>query len=110
MPRVNRAIELLEQDQPIFSSGAPALTSEAGIEAARTRADFFIIDFEHSRYDLAGRDLVRLATRVWANQPNLEDAFLYGYGPLTRLDRQIITHCSYLDTLTAAVRAAGRTP
>jgi Ser/Thr protein kinase RdoA (MazF antagonist) len=31
-----------------------------------------VVDFEHSRYDLAGRDLVRLATRVWSTRPHLE--------------------------------------
>ena len=77
---------------------------------ATPAAEIAVIDFEHSRYDLAARDLVRLATRVWAKHPALEDAFLHGYGPLTNLDRQIITHCSHLDTLTAVVRAAGRAP
>jgi 4-hydroxy-2-oxoheptanedioate aldolase len=54
MPRVNRVIELLEQDQPVFATGASALTHEAGVEAAQTRADFFIIDFEHNPFDMAG--------------------------------------------------------
>jgi 4-hydroxy-2-oxoheptanedioate aldolase len=54
MPRVNRVIELLEQDQPVFATGAPALTYEAGVAAAQTRADFFIIDFEHHPFDVVG--------------------------------------------------------
>src|SRR3954453_7081729 len=54
MPRVNRVIELLAQDQPVFATGAPALTHEAGVAAAQTRADFFIIDFEHHPFDMAG--------------------------------------------------------
>src|SRR3954462_9420272 len=54
MPRVNRVIELLAQDQPVFATGAPALTHEAGVAAAQTRADFFIIDFEHPPFDMAG--------------------------------------------------------
>jgi thiamine kinase-like enzyme len=29
-----------------------------------------LIDFEHSRYDLAARDLVRLATRIWPLRPD----------------------------------------
>jgi Ser/Thr protein kinase RdoA (MazF antagonist) len=66
------------------------------------------IDFEHARYDLAARDLVRMATRVWNTRPDLEQAFLHGYGPLGTLDREIINHCSHLDTLTSAVRAAQR--
>jgi len=39
-----------------------------------------IIDFEHARYDLAARDLVRLADRIWRDRPDLEDAFLARYG------------------------------
>jgi Ser/Thr protein kinase RdoA (MazF antagonist) len=69
-----------------------------------------VIDYEHTRYDLAARDLVRLDARTWTNRPDLEAAFLDGYGPLSDTDRQVITHCSHLDTLTAAVRAVGRAP
>lgn len=68
-----------------------------------------VIDFEHARYDLAARDLVRLADRIWRNRPDLETAFLNSYGPLSELDQQVIDHCTHLDTLTAAVRATGRT-
>jgi Ser/Thr protein kinase RdoA (MazF antagonist) len=66
-----------------------------------------VIDFEHARYDLAARDLVRLADRIWRNRPDLEDAFLARYGALSELDRQVIEHCTHLDALTAAVRATG---
>jgi 4-hydroxy-2-oxoheptanedioate aldolase len=54
MPRVNRVIELLEQDQPVFATSTPALTYEAGIAGTGTRADFFIIDFEHHPFDMVG--------------------------------------------------------
>ncbi|MGH3467456.1 MAG: phosphotransferase [Thermocrispum sp.] len=67
-----------------------------------------LIDFEHARYDLAARDLVRLADRIWRERPDLEDAFLARYGSLSELDRQVIEHCTHLDALTAAVRATGR--
>lgn len=67
-----------------------------------------VIDFEHARYDLAARDLVRLANRIWRDRPDLEDAFLASYGSLSDLDRQVIEHCTHLDHLTAAVRATGR--
>ncbi len=67
-----------------------------------------LIDFEHARMDLAARDLVRLADRYWRGRPDLEAAFLNTYGPLTDLDREIIEHCTYVDRLTTAVRAAGR--
>lgn len=54
MPRVNRVIELLERDQPVFAASTPVLTHEAGLAAAGTRADFFIIDFEHHPFDMGG--------------------------------------------------------
>jgi Ser/Thr protein kinase RdoA (MazF antagonist) len=66
------------------------------------------VDFEHARPDLAARDLVRLATRTWPTRPDLKEAFTQSYGPLTDLDREIIEHCSRLDALTSAVRAASR--
>jgi Ser/Thr protein kinase RdoA (MazF antagonist) len=66
------------------------------------------IDFEHARFDLAARDLVRFATRVWPNRPDLEAAFVGGYGDLTDLDRQVIEHCSHLDALTGVVRRSHR--
>nr|WP_255644632.1 phosphotransferase [Actinoplanes polyasparticus] len=64
------------------------------------------IDFEHARYDLAARDLVRFATRTWHHRPDLQHAFLKGYGTLSDLDKQVIEHCSHLDSLTRTVRAA----
>jgi Ser/Thr protein kinase RdoA (MazF antagonist) len=79
----------------------PDLTTSVNIAA---------IDFEHARYDLAARDLVRLANRVWKNRPDLKEAFLQGYGALTSVDLQVIEHCSYLDTLTGTVRTAQRHP
>lgn len=69
-----------------------------------------LIDFEHARQDLPARDLVRLATRIWPTRPDLEHAFLNGYGTLTDQDRDIIARCSHLDHLTRTVRAAGRRP
>lgn len=54
MPRVNRVIDLLMQDQPVFAGNVGALTHDAGVAAAATRADFFIIDFEHHPFDIVG--------------------------------------------------------
>lgn len=72
------------------------------------KATIAAIDFEHARYDLAARDLVRMARHVWAHRPDLRDAFLDGYGPLTETDRQVVEHGLHLDALTSAVRASGR--
>jgi Ser/Thr protein kinase RdoA (MazF antagonist) len=66
-----------------------------------------VVDFEHARYDLAARDLVRLAARTWTRRAGSRSAFLHGYGALTDTDDQIIEHCQHLDRLTAAARAAG---
>lgn len=54
MPRVNRAIELLAQDQPIYYHTTQDLTFEGGKQAAATWADFINVDMEHHPYDIAG--------------------------------------------------------
>ncbi|MEV0898180.1 aminoglycoside phosphotransferase family protein [Actinoplanes sp. NPDC049802] len=67
-----------------------------------------VIDFEHARYDLAARDLVRFANRVWPTRPDLKETFLQGYGSLDEVDRQVIEHCTHLDVLTTIARSAER--
>lgn len=67
-----------------------------------------MIDFEHARFDLAARDLVRLVNRYWRDRPDLGSAFIAQYGQLTDIDRQVIAHCTPLDALTATLRATGR--
>jgi 4-hydroxy-2-oxoheptanedioate aldolase len=54
MARVNRLIELLEQDQPTFGERVPALTREAGVQAAQTPYDYLIVEFEHHPFDMVG--------------------------------------------------------
>ena len=57
--RVNRAIELLAQDQPIYYLGGHtgyALTCEQGREDAGTWADYINIGMEHGAFDMAGLD------------------------------------------------------
>lgn len=54
MPRINRAIELLEQGQPIIYGGGFNLTYEAGLEAAQTYLDYILFDFEHTPLDVDG--------------------------------------------------------
>lgn len=52
MPRVNRLIELLDNDQPTFGLGVRTLTHEAGVATAQTPYDYLIIDFEHHPFDM----------------------------------------------------------
>lgn len=57
--RINRAIELLEQGQPIYYTGAHSgavLTYEYGREMASTYADYINIGMEHGAFDMAGLD------------------------------------------------------
>ena len=54
MPRINRAIELLSQDQPIYYNSTHDLSFESGKAAANTWADFINIDMEHHPFDVAG--------------------------------------------------------
>jgi len=64
-----------------------------------------LIDFEHARSDLPARDLVRLRFRVWPSRPDLQDAFLDGYGrPLTDAEDELVWHLGALDALTALAR------
>ena len=57
--RLNRAIELLQQDQAIYYVGGHTghvLTREAGIKDAHTWADYINVGMEHGALDLAGLD------------------------------------------------------
>src|SRR5262249_27126151 len=55
--RINRAIELLEQGQPIYYTGShsgTAGTYEQGVKDAQTYADYISYDMEHAPYDVRG--------------------------------------------------------
>ena len=57
--RINRAIELLEQDQPIYYEGGHTghvLTYEQGKKDARTWADYINVGMEHGSFNMAGLD------------------------------------------------------
>jgi 4-hydroxy-2-oxoheptanedioate aldolase len=55
--RVNRAIELLEQGQPIYYTGSHSGTTgtfEQGVKDAQTYADYISYDMEHAPFDVKG--------------------------------------------------------
>src|SRR5215471_2851048 len=55
--RVNRAIELLEQGQPIYYTGSHSGTAgsfEQGVKDAQTYADYISYDMEHAPFDVKG--------------------------------------------------------
>jgi 4-hydroxy-2-oxoheptanedioate aldolase len=55
--RINRAVELLAQDQPIYYTGAHTghvLTYEQGKKDAQHWADYINVGMEHGSFDLAG--------------------------------------------------------
>lgn len=57
--RINRAIELLAQDQPIYYVGGHTghtLTYEQGLEDAHTWADYINVGMEHGAFDMTGLD------------------------------------------------------
>lgn len=59
MSRINRAIELLEQGQPIYYTGdhtGHVLTYAQGVEDAATWADYINVGMEHGAFDMAGLD------------------------------------------------------
>src|SRR5215471_8968664 len=54
---INRAIELLEQGQPIYYTGSHSGTEgsfEQGKKDAQTYADYISYDMEHAPYDIKG--------------------------------------------------------
>ena len=53
MPRINKCIDLIEEDQAIFSISAPELTYECGKEMSQTWADMIQFDFEHHPFNTA---------------------------------------------------------
>jgi len=57
--RINRAIELLAQNQPIYYTGPHSghvLTYEQGIQDASTWADYINVGMEHGAFNMAGLD------------------------------------------------------
>lgn len=54
--RINKAIELLEQGQPVYYTGVRELSYESGRAAAKTWADYLSIDMEHGAFDLGALD------------------------------------------------------
>ena len=54
MARINRAIELLQQSQPIYYTAVTELSYEAGLDSADTWADYLIAEGEHHPFDMAG--------------------------------------------------------
>ena len=57
--RINRAIELLEQDQPIYYIGGHTghkLTYDQGKTDAKTWADYINVGMEHGAFNMAGLD------------------------------------------------------
>ncbi len=57
LKRINRAIELLEQGQPVYYTGSHSGTEgsyQQGMKDAQTWADYISYDMEHAPYDIKG--------------------------------------------------------
>ena len=57
--RINKAVELLEQDQPVYYTGSHTgakLSYEAGKSMTGTSADYINVGMEHGSFDMAGLD------------------------------------------------------
>jgi 4-hydroxy-2-oxoheptanedioate aldolase len=52
--RINKAIELLEQGQPVYMTHPEELSYDAGRAMAKTWADVVLLDFEHHFFDIGG--------------------------------------------------------
>src|SRR5947209_5967531 len=52
MPRVNRCVELFEQDQPVYYAPPSDRSHEGGRQDAGTWADYIVYDIEHHPFDM----------------------------------------------------------
>ena len=52
MSRINKAIELLAQGQPVYITGTRELTYANGLRMARTFADIVRLELEHEPFDM----------------------------------------------------------
>lgn len=52
--RVNKAVDMLAQGQPIYYTGAEDRSYEGGRAAAKTWADYITFEMEHGAYDVRG--------------------------------------------------------
>ncbi len=65
-----------------------------------------VVDFEWSRLDVWISDLARLHLGAWTNRPDLQEAFLSGYGRnVSDTDRRILRGCSVLTAVWLLVKA-----
>lgn len=65
-----------------------------------------VLDFEWCRLDVWVNDLTRLSFGVWQQRPDLERAFLSGYGAaVSGADRAILTACGAARAVELVVRA-----
>ena len=76
MGRINKVIELLEQGQPVFSTGAPELTYEAGKAMAGTWADLIMVEFEHHAFGKMDDSLGRGAKTIRTSYPDMLELIL----------------------------------
>jgi Ser/Thr protein kinase RdoA (MazF antagonist) len=66
----------------------------------------YVIDFEHSRLDVWLTDLARLHLGIWPDRPDLEEAFLAGYGrQLSDTDHPILHGVAALTATWLVVKA-----
>ena len=52
--RVNRAIELLEEGQPVYYTGVHDVSYDGGRAMAQTWADYIAVEMEHGAFDMLG--------------------------------------------------------
>lgn len=52
MPRVNRCVELFEQDQPVYYAPPSERSHAGGVTDAQTWADYIVYDVEHHPFDM----------------------------------------------------------
>ena len=54
MKKINKAIDLLKEGQPVYYTSTGELSFENGVNLARTWADYIRLDLEHGPFDMSG--------------------------------------------------------
>jgi len=70
------------------------------------KATLHVIDFEWCSLDACVADFARLHLGIWASRPDLQDAFLDGYGQeLNPADHEILRGCAVLTAVWLLIKA-----
>src|SRR5579859_3281528 len=108
MPRVNRAIELLEQGQPIYYTGAGERTFEGGVKAADTWADYIAYEMEHGPFDITAlHNFMRGLAHAGTTRSGHRTPAVIVTLPMTGIDEAVVRANAWMVTQVLAAGVHG---